>query len=76
MCLIQQPNKIPTTHTYKTISFLPTRLGTSLDELLTDSLGDGERRRFRFGKGGGLSVCLEICYKFNNQILRPTKKQP
>lgn len=40
------------------------RLGTSFDgELLTDSFGEGERRRFRFGKGGGLSVCLEIYKK-------------
>ena len=37
------------------------RWETSFDEEQKDSFGEGERRRFRIGKGGGLSVCFEIC---------------
>lgn len=43
------------------------RLGISVDvKLLIDPFGDGERLRFRFGKGGGLSVCLEILDDITN----------
>lgn len=57
-------------------SFLPTRLVISLDgELLMDSFGDGERLRFRFGKGGGLRVCLETFdHNLNSKIDMKTRQ--